>query len=227
MHEHRDPGGGWLRPTVFGMMDGLVSNAALIAGISGGHAAPAAISLAGWAGLVAGAVSMAVGEFISVQSSNESTLAEVRVEREALRTYPEYELAELTQLLVNRGVEPVIARTTAEQLSTDLEGALQVHTLTELGVNPRQLPSPRIAGLSSMLAFSAGAFIPLLPYVLGATSFVISGVLLVVALFAAGAVTARYTSRSWWYSGARYLVLGAAAAAVTYGVGMLFHAATG
>jgi vacuolar iron transporter family protein len=226
-HEHRDFGGGWLRPTVFGMMDGLVSNFALIVGFNGGHAKPSVVSLAGLAGLVAGAFSMAVGEYISVQSQNESAHAEIEVERHELEHNSAAELVELTQMYIARGVEPELADQVARQLSRDPEQALLIHTQEELGVDPGHLPSPRIAAISSLLSFSVGAFIPLLPYLLGATNVVISAVLAVAALFAAGALTSRFTVRGWLYSGTRQLVLGVVAAAVCFGVGSLFHVSGG
>lgn len=226
-HDHRDVSGGWLRPTVFGMMDGLVSNFALIAGVAGASATTSDVSLAGLAGLVGGAFSMAAGEYISVQSQNESTAAELEVERHELKHNAAAELAELAQMYVARGVDPELAREVARQLSRDPEQALLIHAQEELGVDPNQLPSPFTAAGSSLLAFSVGAFIPLLPYALGASSIVVSAVLAVVALFAAGVGTSRFTSRTWLYSGARQLVLGVVAAAVTYGVGSLFHVATG
>lgn len=226
-HEHRDVNGGWLRPTVFGMMDGLVSNFALIAGVAGASAASTAILLAGLAGLVGGAFSMATGEYVSVQSQNESTQAELELERHELAHNADAELAELAELYVARGVDPELAEAVARQLSRDPDQALRVHAQEELGVNPEQLPSPWTAAISSLLAFSVGAFIPLLPFLLGAKSIWLSAVLAVAALFAAGVATSRFTSRSWLHSGLRQLVLGVLAAAVTYGVGSLFHAAVG
>ncbi len=226
-HEHRDVGGGWLRPTVFGMMDGLVSNFALIAGVAGASTSTTGVSLAGVAGLVGGAFSMATGEYVSVQSQNESTQAELDVERHELRHNPEAELAELTQMYVERGVDEKTARSVARQLSRDPDQALLIHAQEELGVDPKQLPSPWTAAYSSLLAFSVGAFIPLLPYALGAQSVWISAILSLVALFAAGAAASRFTSRTWLYAGLRQLILGTLAAAVTYGVGSLFHATVG
>ena len=226
-HDHRDVTGGWLRPTVFGMMDGLVSNFALIAGVAGASATTSDVSLAGLAGLVGGAFSMAAGEYVSVQSQNESTAAELEVERHELTHNADAELAELAQMYVSRGVQPELAHEVARQLSRDPEQALLIHAQEELGVDPNQLPSPWTAAGSSLLAFSVGAFIPLLPYALGAGSIWISAILAVVALFAAGVGTSRFTSRGWLYSGARQLVLGVLAASVTYGVGSLFHVATG
>jgi vacuolar iron transporter family protein len=226
-HDHRDVSGGWLRPTVFGMMDGLVSNFALIAGVAGASATSTQISLAGLAGLVGGAFSMATGEYISVQSQNESTHAELAVERHELVHNSAAEQAELAQSYVARGVDPDIARTVAEQLSRDPEQALLIHAQEELGVDPTQLPSPWTAAGSSLASFSVGALLPLLPYLLGAPTLVISAIVAVVALFTAGALSARFTSRSWVFAGLRQLALGVVAAAVTFGIGSLFHVSTG
>ncbi|WP_375490323.1 VIT1/CCC1 transporter family protein [uncultured Jatrophihabitans sp.] len=226
-HQHRDVSGGWLRPTVFGSMDGLVSNFALIAGVAGASASSSAVALAGLAGLVGGAFSMATGEYVSVQSQNESTRSELDVERHELVHNAEAEIAELAQIYVARGVDADLAHAVARQLSADPDQALQVHAQEELGVDPRALPSPRTAATSSLLAFGVGALIPLLPYLFSARSLWVSAVLAAVALFVAGAVTSRFTARNWLYSGVRQLVLGVAAAAVTYGVGTLFHVAAG
>lgn len=226
-HQHRDVSGGWLRPTVFGMMDGLVSNFALIAGVAGASASTSQVSLAGLAGLVGGAFSMATGEYISVQSQNESTHAEVEVERHELTHNADAELAELTQRYVSRGVDAETAAKVAAQLSHDPDQALLIHAQEELGVDPTQLPSPLTAALSSLASFSVGAVLPLLPYLLGATSLMISAVLAAAALFTAGALSARFTSRSWTFAGTRQLALGAVAAAVTFGIGALFHVSVG
>lgn len=226
-HQHRDVSGGWLRPTVFGMMDGLVSNFALIAGVAGASATSTDVALAGFAGLVGGAFSMAAGEFISVQSQNESLHAEIEVERHELTHNADAELTELTDMYVARGVERDVARKVAQQLSRDPEQALVIHAQEELGVDPTQLPSPLVAAGSSFGSFAIGAVLPLLPYAFGATTIWISGVIAVLALFGAGAAASRFTSRSWWYSGIRQLLFGMLAAAVTYGVGSLFHTATG
>lgn len=226
-HDHRDVGGGWLRPTVFGMMDGLVSNFALIAGVAGASANSSQVALAGLAGLVGGAFSMATGEYISVQSQNESTHAELAVELHELRHNAAAEQAELAQSFVQRGVDHDTAEKVAAQLSRDPEQALLVHAQEELGVDPTQLPSPRTAALSSLASFSIGALLPLLPYLFGATTVVISAIIAVLALFGAGALSSKVTTRSWLYAGSRQLVLGVVAAAITFGVGGLFHVSTG
>jgi vacuolar iron transporter family protein len=226
-HQHRDVSGGWLRPSVFGMMDGLVSNFALVAGVAGASASSNTVSLAGLAGLVGGAFSMATGEYVSVQSQNESTRAELEVEAHELRHNAEAELHELTESYIARGVDPETAAKVARQLSTDPDQALLVHAQQELGVDPTALPSPYTAAGSSFVFFSVGAVLPVLPYFFGAQSLWVSSIIAVIALFAAGAVSASVTARAWWFAGLRQLALGVAAAAVTYGIGALFHVSTG
>lgn len=220
-HEHRDVTGGWLRPAVFGAMDGLVSNFALIAGLAGGGAATGTIVLAGFAGLAAGAFSMAAGEYTSVASQSELARAEIELERREIADRPEAEQEELAGLYIARGVEPELARRVAEQLSVDPGQALEIHAREELGLDPEDLPSPLVAAVSSFLSFAVGAVLPLLPYVLGATSLLPTLVLSLVGLFGCGAVVSTVTTRSWWYSGARQLLLGAAAAGLTYLIGGL------
>jgi VIT1/CCC1 family predicted Fe2+/Mn2+ transporter len=226
-HGHRDLAGGWLRPTVFGATDGLVSNFALIAGVAGASVTNHQVILAGLAGLVGGAFSMATGEYVSVQSQNESTRAEIAVERRELIVNADAELAELTEMYVDRGVEPELAAQVARQLSVNPEQALDIHAREELGVDPNALPSAVIAASSSLLSFTSGAFVPLLPYLLGARSIVFSAVLAVIALFATGAMTSRFTARGWLYSGVRQVLLGGLAALVTYGVGHLVGTSVG
>lgn len=226
-HSHRDIAGGWLRPGVFGMMDGLVSNFALIAGVAGASASSVTVSLAGLAGLVGGAFSMATGEFVSVQSQNELTRAELEVEAHELRHNAAAELQELTESYIARGVDPETAASVARQLSRDPDQALLVHAQQELGIDPGSLPSPYLAAGSSFASFSIGAVLPALPYFFGATSLWISAIVAVLALFGAGALSARVTSRGWLFAGTRQLLLGVAAAAVTFGIGELFHVTTG
>ncbi|WP_436736445.1 VIT1/CCC1 transporter family protein [Streptomyces sp. BBFR102] len=226
-HTHRDVNGGWLRPAVFGAMDGLVSNLALITGVAGGSVAQQTIVLTGLAGLAAGAFSMAAGEYTSVASQRELVEAEVAVERRELRRHPRDEEAELAELYVSRGVEPKLAREVARQLSADPEQALEIHTREELGVDPGDLPSPMVAAVSSFGAFAVGALLPVLPYLLGAHTLWPSVVAALAGLFGCGALVARVTARSWWFSGLRQLALGGAAAGVTYLLGSLFGASLG
>lgn len=226
-HTHRDVNGGWLRPAVFGAMDGLVSNFALMAGVAGGAVGRQGIVLTGLAGLAAGAFSMAAGEYTSVASQRELVEAELDVERRELRKYPEGEEAELAALYEARGVEPWLSREVAKQLSRDPEQALEIHAREELGIDPGDLPSPLVAAMSSFGAFALGALLPVLPYLLGAAALWPAVLLALVGLFACGAVVARVTARTWWFSGLRQLALGAAAAGVTYALGSLFGTAVG
>ncbi|GIJ77068.1 Predicted Fe2+/Mn2+ transporter, VIT1/CCC1 family [Micromonospora phaseoli] len=220
-HHHADVSGGWLRPAVFGAMDGLVTNIALIAGVGGGGVSPRNIVLTGTAGLVAGAISMALGEYTSVRSANEQLAAEVAKERQELERHPEAEARELAEMWMARGLPEHLAVGVAEALRQDPEQALRVHVQEELGVNPDEQPDPWTAALSSFLCFSVGALVPLLPYLFGATSLALALAVGGLGLFVAGAVVARFTNRRWFSGGLRQLLLGAAAAAATYLIGML------
>ena len=224
-HTHADVTGGWLRPAVFGVMDGLVSNFALIAGMAGGVAGAGGetgtVVLAGLAGLAAGAFSMAAGEYVSVASQSELARAELAVERRALSTQPDAEREELAQRYVTRGVDAPVAREVARQLSRQPDQELVAHAREELGVDPGDLPSPFVAAGASFMAFGVGALLPLLPYLLGAANLLPALVVSAVGLFAAGALVSRVTARSWWWTGLRQLLLGGVAAALTYGFGML------
>lgn len=218
---HADVSGGWLRPAVFGAMDGLVTNIALIAGVGGGGVSPRSIVLTGSAGLVAGAISMGLGEYTSVRSANEQVAAEVAKERRELERHPEAEARELADAWVARGLPRDLATQVAEAVRRDPEEALRVHVREELGVDPDDQPSPWSAAISSFLFFSIGALVPLLPYLLGATELWLALAVGGLGLFAAGAVVARFTHRPWWTSGLRQLLLGAAAAGATYLIGSL------
>ncbi|MFI6265979.1 VIT1/CCC1 transporter family protein [Micromonospora sp. NPDC051006] len=218
---HADVSGGWLRPAVFGAMDGLVTNIALIAGVGGGGVSPRSIVLTGTAGLVAGAISMGLGEYTSVRSANEQVAAEVAKERRELERHPEAEARELAEAWVARGLPRDLAVQVAEAVRRNPEEALRVHVREELGVDPDDQPSPWAAAISSFLFFSVGALVPLLSYLIGFTSLGLALGVGGLGLFAAGAVVARFTNRRWWSSGLRQLLLGAAAAAATYLVGAL------
>ena len=226
-HTHRDVNGGWLRPAVFGAMDGLVSNLALMTGVAGGAVSHQTIVLSGLAGLAAGAFSMAAGEYTSVASQRELVEAELDVERRQLRKHPADEEAELAALYESRGVEPRLAREVARQLSQDPEQALEIHAREELGIDPGDLPSPTVAAVSSFGSFALGALIPVAPYLLGASSIWPAVLAALLGLFLCGAVVAKVTARTWWYSGLRQLLLGGAAAGVTYALGTLFGTAVG
>lgn len=226
-HTHRDVSGGWLRPAVFGAMDGLVSNLALISGVVGGDVSAGTVALTGLAGLAAGAFSMAAGEYTSVASQRELVQAELNVERRELHHHPHDELKELAGRYVDRGVEPELAAQVAEQLSKDPNQALEIHARDELGVDPGGIPSPAVAAGSSFLAFTVGALLPVLPYLLGFTTFWPALILALGGLFLCGALVAKVTARKWWFSALRQLLLGGSAAAVTFVLGKLIGGAVG
>lgn len=226
-HRHRDVSGGWLRPTVFGAVDGLVTNASLIAGV-GGLGVPAhTIVLTGLAGLVAGAFSMGTGEYISVTNQNELVQAEVAIEKRMHEQFPEAEQAELAQRFVSYGADRETARRMSAAVSSDADKALQFHAREELGVDPHDLPSPLLAGGASLVAFSLGAVLPLLPYLLGLAWLWLAMVIAGVALLVGGMVVGRLTGRSLLRAGVRQLLLGALAVVVTFGVGQLIGTSVG
>ncbi len=222
---HRDVTGGWLRPAVFGAMDGLVSNFALMAGVAGGTAAVAdgrtAVVLAGLAGLAAGAFSMAAGEYTSVASQSELAEQEFENERRELARNADGEAMELAQIWVRRGVDQALAEEVALQLGRNPEAALEVHAREELGMAPGELPDPWLAAGSSFASFVVGAIIPVIPYLFGATSLLWSALLSALGLFGAGVLVSRVTARPWWFTGSRQLAVGVLAAAVTFGIGSL------
>lgn len=216
---HADVSGGWLRAAVFGAMDGLVTNIALIAGVGGGGMAPRNILLAGVAGLIAGAISMAFGEYTSVRTQNEQIAREVAKERAELARNPDEEADELAERWISRGLPEQLAREVAHTLRDHPEEALRIHVQEELGVSMSDVPSPWVAAISSFLCFSVGALIPLLPYLFGATSLWLALALGGVGLALAGVLASRFTGRPWWFGSGRQVLFGAAAAGATYLVG--------
>jgi vacuolar iron transporter family protein len=215
--------GGNLRAAVFGVNDGLISNASLIMGIAGATSDNATILLAGAAGLIAGAFSMAAGEYVSVRSQREMYEYQIGLEREELQQYPEEEAEELALIYEARGHSREEARQLAKNLTADPEKALATLAREELGLNPEELGSPWGAALFSFFSFTAGAAVPLAPFVFEtgmaslATAIAVTG----VALFAVGAALSLFTGRSALVSGARMLAIGAAAGTFTYFVGKL------
>jgi vacuolar iron transporter family protein len=226
-HHHRDVSGGWLRPTVFGAMDGLVTNVSLIAGVGGANVRPHFVILTGLAGLAAGAFSMAAGEFVSVSSQNELVGSEVSKEKQELENNPVAEQRELAAMFRARGVDPAIAREVAEQISRNPAEALNVHVREELGVDPHDLPSPVTAAGASLVSFSIGAIIPLLPYLAGGNSLPLALALAALTAIVGGGAVAKLTDRSIIRGAARQLILGAAAAALTYVIGYLVGGTVG
>ncbi|MDG4823633.1 VIT1/CCC1 transporter family protein [Asanoa sp. WMMD1127] len=218
-HHHADVSGGRLRPAVFGAMDGLVTNIALIAGVGGGGVGSRTLVLTGVAGLVAGAISMGLGEYTSVRSQNEQVRAEVAKERRELERNPVGEANELAEAWVQRGLPRELATQVAHALRQNPREALRVHVQEEMGVDAEDHPSPWTAAILSFVFFSVGAVVPLLPYLLGLSNLWVALGVGGFGLFLAGALVARFTKRSWWGSGLRQLALGALAAAATYGIG--------
>ena len=222
-HSHADVTGGWLRAATFGAMDGLVSNSALIAGVAAGAGAHTVV-LSGVAGLLAGAFSMALGEFTSVTTANEQIDSEVRVERRSFERHPQAERVELVAMLMDMGMTEATARTATEEIHRDEDRAVNFHLVQELGVDPREKPSPVVAAVSSFLMFAVGAIIPLLPYLLGSESLWPGLVCSAVGLLVAGGVAAKFTKGSMWFGAGRQLLFGVVAIAATYAVGNLVEA---
>ncbi len=218
---HRDVSGGWLRPAVFGAMDGLVSNFALVAGVAGGGADRPVVVLTGLAGLAAGACSMAAGEYVSVASQDELTQAEIATERRELAVNPEAEHHELVRTLIGQGLSEKTAEQAAAEMGSDPDVLWRTHVRYEMGVDPDDLPSPYLAASTSFLAFTVGAVIPLLTFLIGYESILAAGAVSLVGLFVAGAVVAKMTARPAWYGGLRQTLVGLLAAAATFWFGHL------
>jgi VIT1/CCC1 family predicted Fe2+/Mn2+ transporter len=214
---------GNLRAAVFGVNDGLVSNASLILGMAGAAPAPEVILLTGVAGLLAGAFSMASGEYVSVRSQRELHEYQIGLERAELAEYPQEEAAELALIYEAKGITREEARRLADTLIAEPERALDALAREELGLNPDELASPWGAALFSFLAFSIGAGVPLLPFVLLDGPRALAGTLVVTAaaLFVVGAALSLFTGTGAWRGGLRMLGIGAAAGAATYGIGRL------
>lgn len=218
---HRDIQGGAMRAAVFGVSDGLVSNMGLILGVAGAHPQPAVVRLAGLAGLVAGAISMAAGEYNSMRVQAELLLRELRIEARELRRRPEHETRELAHIYEQRGLDPDQARTVAEAMMSDPDRALEAHARDELGIDPQRLGSPLAAASSSLLAFSIGAAIPLVPWFLGAgtAAMVASLVLGVTAAAIVGWLIGRSTERPVARSITRQVLFTLVPALITFGIG--------
>jgi vacuolar iron transporter family protein len=219
---------GALRAAIFGVNDGLVSNLSLIMGFAGASVSNRVILLAGVAGLLAGAFSMAAGEYISMQNQRELFERLLHLEAHELATEPEEEHRELQEIYERKGFPPHIAREVTEVVMKDPEMALETHAREELGLDPEELGSPIGAAASSFVTFAAGAGVPLLPFVFGSGA----GAALVavsasgLALIAVGAGLSLLTGRGPWLSALRQLVVGAVAAGVTFAVGRALHVST-
>jgi VIT1/CCC1 family predicted Fe2+/Mn2+ transporter len=223
---HESRASGILRPVVFGGNDGLVSNLALVMGVAGAAPAPGVIVLAGIAGLLAGAFSMAVGEYISVQSQRELLDYQTILERQQLEETPEQEYDILVGIYVGRGFSREEARQFADRMFADPKRALDALVREEIGLDPRVIGSPLSAAIGSFLAFTLGALVPVVPYLLGSgtAAFLSSLVVSLAGLYLLGMGVSVFTHRDRLRSGLRQLLLGLAAAGVTYAVGTLLGA---
>ncbi|HEX7964944.1 MAG TPA: VIT1/CCC1 transporter family protein [Gammaproteobacteria bacterium] len=225
----RMAGSGSFRAAVFGVNDGLVSNASLILGMAGASVGNPVILLTGVAGLLAGAASMAAGEYVSMRSQREMFEYQIGLEDAELKAYPEEEAEELALIYEARGIPAADAKRMADTLIRDPTRALDTLAREELGLNPRELGSPWGAAIASFLAFAFGALLPLLPFLWrGAAHATAASVgVTLVALFVTGSVVSLFTGRSPWWSGVRMMLIGALAGGVTFLVGLLFGVALG
>ncbi len=227
---HRGVGsGGNLRAAVFGVNDGLVSNLSLILGIAGASSSSSMVMLAGVAGMLAGAFSMAAGEYVSVRSQREMFEYQIGLEREELAMYPAEEAEELALIYSARGMTEEDAARLAKASIADPDLALDTLAREELGLNPDQLGSPIGAAVFSFIAFAAGAMVPLLPFLFlaGDSALPVSVTVTGVALYAVGALLSLFTGRNAWLGGLRMLAIGAAAGAATYAIGSVLGVSLG
>jgi vacuolar iron transporter family protein len=220
---------GALRAAVFGVNDGLVSNLSLVMGIAGANTEPKFVLLAGIAGLLAGAFSMAAGEFISMKVQREVFERMIAAEKKKHDERPHKERRELQQIYEQKGLSPEDAAKLSATIMSDEQLALETHVREELGLNPDELGSPGAAAVSSFLAFVIGASIPVIPYLIlnGETAFLSSIVLSAGGLLLIGAALSYATGRNVILSALRMLLFGGFAAAVTYAVGHLLGVSIG
>jgi VIT1/CCC1 family predicted Fe2+/Mn2+ transporter len=223
---HRTERIGWLRAAVLGANDGIVSTASLVVGVAASQADRPQILVAGVAGLVAGALSMAAGEYVSVSSQSDTERADMAREREELAMSPEVELDELTGIYVRRGLDPSLARTVAQQLTAN--DALKAHTRDELGVTDELGARPLQAAWASAATFAVGAVLPVLTAMVAPASMlsIIVTAVSLVSLAALGALAAKAGGASAVVGAGRVVFWGALAMAVTSGVGRLFGTVT-
>jgi VIT1/CCC1 family predicted Fe2+/Mn2+ transporter len=222
-HHHRDIQGGAARAAVFGISDGLVSNVGLILGVAGADASGNVVRVAGLAGLVAGAISMAAGEYNSMRVQTELLERELAIERRELHRNPHVETVELALLYQSRGMDPDRARELAEATMSDPEQALAVHAREELGIDPDDLGSPIQAAVSSFVAFSVGAVVPRVPWLFGSgpAATVLSMTLALLTAAVVGVVVSRFTERHRLATILRQIAFTAVPAAITYAIGSL------
>lgn len=220
-HHHRDIQGGAARAAVFGVSDGLLSNVSLIIGVAGANTSSSVVRLAGLAGLVAGAFSMAAGEYVSVKAQVELVEAELKLEAHEIKHRPGREFAELSALYQSRGVSPEASNEVATAIMADPRLALEVHAREEFGVDPTKLGSPAQAAAYSFGSFTLGALIPLLPwfFTTGRAAITVSLSAAAIAAVLVGVMLARFTGRPAWRAALRQLGFAVAGAAVAYAVG--------
>jgi VIT1/CCC1 family predicted Fe2+/Mn2+ transporter len=222
-------GGGALRAAVFGVNDGIVSNAGLILGVAGADPDATVVALAGVAGMLAGGFSMAAGEYVSVRTQREMLERQIALERQELRYMPEEEVEELALIYQARGLPFPAARDLASRLVADPEQGLKTLAREELGLDPDSLASPGAAAAASFLSFAAGACLPLLPYLLASGGRALLGTVVVTlaSLLSVGAAMSLFTGKPAWYSALRMAGIGALAGALTHGIGRLFGVTLG
>lgn len=221
VHRHRDVNGGTARAAVFGVSDGLVSNVALIIGVAAAASDRSSVLVAGVAGLLAGAASMAAGEYVSMKAQSELVERELDIERRSLERQPAAEMSELAAIYRQRGLDAKQAREMAEAVHLDPIVALEVHAREELGVDPAETGNPIAAAVSSFVAFAIGALIPLFPWIFsgGNGALLASAILGLVAAAAVGVTLARFTERSAVRTASRQVAWAVAACATTWLIG--------
>jgi VIT1/CCC1 family predicted Fe2+/Mn2+ transporter len=227
---HRSVGGNALRAAVLGGNDGLVSNFSLVMGIAGATSGQSEVLLTGLAGLLAGALSMALGEWISVKSSQELYENQMQLEMEELETNPEGEEQELSLIYMTKGIPEAQARAMASEIMTNKDHAHEILIKEELGINPEDLKGSAMeAAITSFILFAIGAIIPVIPFFFlsGIAAVLFSALLSAVGLFLIGAAITLFTGKTIWYSGARQVFFGLTAAAITYGIGTLIGVSLG
>lgn len=226
VHQHRDVQGGSARATVFGVSDGLVSNVALILGVAAAASDSSSVLIAGISGLLAGAASMAAGEYVSVRAQAELVERELAIERISIAEKPRLETQELASIYISRGIEPEQAKAMAAAVHEDPEVALEVHAREELGIDPGSVADPFVAAGSSFAAFAVGASLPLIPWVIGSgvAATIASVIIGLVAAALVGTVLAVFTERSKVRTASRQVGLAAAACGLTFVIGSLLGA---
>ncbi|HPG12687.1 MAG TPA: VIT1/CCC1 transporter family protein [Chitinophagaceae bacterium] len=227
---HRSVGGNALRAAVLGGNDGLVSNFSLVMGVAGATGGGNGVLLAGLAGLLAGALSMALGEWISVKSSQELYENQIAIEKEELETSPENELKELELIYKAKGIPEDQAKKMAEDIIKNPQHAHELLVKEELGINAEELKGSAFeAAIYSFILFSIGAIIPVFPFMFlqGTEAIILSAAASAVGLFIIGAAITLFTGRSIWFSGFRQVLFGLAAAAITFGIGKLIGVSVG